>query len=191
MVKLARQLLDSQELQRQERRERRWAELAEQLLQSQHAEGVAVVSEERLYVLAYQVVRGERMAALSTAQANDLRRVTRRVWTETHGTACGIEEAATAEAASDSNSPDGRGSTAVVSGPLDGGDRSSSPATPTACCDAPVLRDVECPRCYGQKGAHGGNNDGGDRGELVWFDCGQCEGAGTVPQCESCGEVIS
>lgn len=187
VVAQAKSLLLAQELQRQARREQRWAELAAQLLQQLRAEGVAVISEEKLFVAAYHVVRGSHMAALSTAQSNDLRRVTRRVWTDWQQSR-GIEEAITAEAASVSNSSEGRGSTVVVSDALDGGDRSSSPASAASCCDAPVLRAVECPRCFGQKGAYG---EGGTRDEVVWFDCGQCEGEGTVPECESCGEVVS
>lgn len=38
---------------------------------------------------------------------------------------------------------------------------------------------VECPRCYGEQGEWG---EGGDRDEWVWFDCGLCEGKGTITE---------
>jgi hypothetical protein len=130
-VRQARQLLAAQESARRERRERRWAELAVQLLAAQHAQGVEDVSEERLFVLAYEVVRGDRTAALATPDSLALREVTRRVWLaqdpgESQVQPAGIEEAATAGDCSPSS---GTGATVVVSEARQPA-RSSSPVVP-------------------------------------------------------------
>lgn len=128
----ARAILAAQERDRRARRDARWSELAEQLLDTMRAR---ILTEEQLFLASYAVVRGDRTAALATPDALALREVTRRVWLAQdpgesqvpgHRSGRGIEEAATAGDCSPSS---GTGATAVVSAARHTA-RSSSPAVP-------------------------------------------------------------
>lgn len=111
-------------------------EIAERIL---HEARHALLSEEDLYVAAYQALRGQGKT-LWTHDCHLLRAATRRAWsafdpgevqlppaTSPATSHDGIEEAATAAAESVSDSPARNGSTAAVSGTPDGSARSFSP----------------------------------------------------------------
>ncbi len=106
----ARTLFAAQEAARRSRRVQRWQELATQLLRT--SEGID--DEPTLFAAMYAVVRGERSAALSSEDALLLRDISLVTWARYE--ACGgIEQASTAVAVSDSNSPERGSPTGVVS----------------------------------------------------------------------------
>lgn len=171
-VRQARQLLAAQEAARRERRERRWAELAVQLLAAQHAQGVEDVSEERLFVLAYEVVRGDRSSALSTDQATALRAVTRRVWSESWPIGA-----------------DGRPDYFAIGAKLARAEFAMLPVdpAPATCCDTPRIVTITCPKCEGDA-YRPVRVSVGDPPEDA--ECPRCEGTGTILACDTCDTEV-